>query len=102
MIPLLQQTKFPHSALIIIDPPKNTPDIHLTPATISFKADTNLHTLHDIRYRKKYRADDGGSGSGSRKTGKNGKDLILKVPIGTQILEEDNNNNHRWCSQILP
>ena len=41
---------------------------------IVFIADANLHTLHDVRYRKKYWADEGGAGGGARKTGKNGKE----------------------------
>ncbi len=52
---------------------------------IIFKADSNLHTLQDVRYRRRYKADDGTPGGGSRKTGKNGKDLIIRVPIGTLI-----------------
>ena len=56
---------------------------------IVFIADTNLHTLHDIRYRKKYRADEGGSGGGARKTGKNGKDVTIRVPVGTIIRNKE-------------
>ena len=50
---------------------------------ILFSADSNLHTLQDIRYHKRYKADDGGSGGSSRKTGKNGTDVMVKVPVGT-------------------
>ena len=56
---------------------------------IIFMADSNLHTLQDVRYRRKYKAEDGTPGGGSRKTGKNGKDLIVKVPIGTLIKNID-------------
>ena len=52
---------------------------------IIFTADTNLHTLQDVRYRKRYKAENGGSGGGSRKTGKNGTDINVLVPIGTII-----------------
>ncbi len=52
---------------------------------IIFKADSNLHTLQDFSYRKRYKAADGGSGGGSRKTGKNGDDQIILVPIGTLV-----------------
>ena len=52
---------------------------------IIFTADTNLHTLQDVRYRKRYKAENGGSGGGSRKTGKNGADINVLVPIGTII-----------------
>jgi len=56
---------------------------------IIFKADANLHTLQDVRYRRKYKADDGGAGGGSRKSGKNGSDVIVSVPVGTLIRKKD-------------
>ena len=54
-------------------------------------ADKNLNTLIDFRYQQHFKAEKGQDGKGKKKTGKSGKDLILKVPIGTQIFEEDNN-----------
>ena len=59
--------------------------------SIVFIADKNLNTLIDFRYQQHFKAEKGLDGKGKKKTGKSGKDLILKVPIGTQILEEDNN-----------
>ena len=59
--------------------------------SIIFIADKNLNTLIDFRYQQHFKAEKGQDGKGKKKTGKSGKDLILKVPIGTQILEEDNN-----------
>ena len=59
---------------------------------VIFCADSNLHTLQDVRYRKKYKAEDGGAGGGSRKTGKNGKDVKVRVPIGTIIREKESKN----------
>ena len=59
--------------------------------SIVFIADKNLNTLIDFRYRQHLKAERGQDGKGKKKTGKGGKDLILKVPIGTQIFEEDNN-----------
>ena len=56
---------------------------------IVFRADSNLHTLQDIRYHKRYKAENGGPGGGSRKTGKNGLDVLVRVPIGTIIKESD-------------
>ena len=53
--------------------------------------DKNLNTLIDFRYQQHFKAEKGQDGKGKKKTGKSGKDLILKVPVGTQILEEDNN-----------
>ena len=59
---------------------------------IIFLTDSNLHTLQDIRYRKKYKAEDGSNGGGSRKTGKCGQDIIIKVPVGTLIREKKSKN----------
>ncbi len=54
-------------------------------------AEENLNTLIDYRYKQHFEAERGQNGMGKKKTGKSGKDLILKVPVGTQIFEEDNN-----------
>ncbi len=59
--------------------------------SIIFVTNKNLNTLIDFRYQQHFKAERGQDGKGKRQTGKNGKDLILKVPVGTQIFEEDNN-----------
>ena len=59
-------------------------------ASIILKAERNLNTLIDYRYTQHFKAEKGQNGMSKNKTGRNGKDLYLKVPIGTQILEEDN------------
>ena len=59
--------------------------------SIVFVADKNLNTLIDFRYQQHLKAEKGQDGKGKKKTGRSGKDLILKVPVGTQIFEEDNN-----------
>ena len=59
-------------------------------ASIILKAERNLNTLIDYRYTQHFKAEKGQNGMNKNKTGRNGKDLYLKVPIGTQILEEDN------------
>ena len=59
--------------------------------SIFLVANKNLNTLIDFRYQQHFKAERGQDGSGKKKTGKKGKDLFLKVPIGTQIFEEDNN-----------
>lgn len=59
--------------------------------SIIFESERNLNTLIDYRYTQHFKAKNGISGSKRKKTGADGKDLILKIPIGTQILEEDNN-----------
>jgi GTP-binding protein len=50
--------------------------------------DTNLHTLQDMRYKKRYKAENGYSGGGSNKTGKSGKDIIILVPAGSVVREK--------------
>ena len=47
--------------------------------------DTNLHTLQDIRYKRRYKAENGHSGKSSNKTGRSGKDVIILVPAGSII-----------------
>ena len=59
---------------------------------IIFKADSNLHTLQDVRYRRKYKAEDGSSGGGSRKSGRSGKDVVVLVPIGTLLRNKLDNS----------
>ena len=59
--------------------------------SVSLAADPNLNTLVDFRFQQHFKAERGENGMGNKKSGKSGKDLILKVPIGTQVFEEDNN-----------
>lgn len=54
---------------------------------VIFKVDDNLSTLADFRYKRKYVAENGADGSGSRRSGKKGQDLIIRVPRGTVIRE---------------
>ena len=56
---------------------------------IIFKADNNLRTLLDFKYKKKYEAENGQDGKGSNMYGKNGEDLVIKVPVGTVIRDTD-------------
>ena len=58
--------------------------------SIILRAEQNLNTLIDYRYQQHHKAKRGDNGSGQNKTGKSGDDLILKVPLGTQVFEEDN------------
>ena len=59
--------------------------------SIIFQSDRNLNTLIDFRYAQHFKAQHGKPGSKRNKTGADGEDLILKVPLGTQVYEEDNN-----------
>src|SRR6516164_3380174 len=56
---------------------------------IVFEAVENLNTLIDFRYAQHFRARKGGNGAGSDKTGASAPDVVIKVPVGTQILAED-------------
>lgn len=49
----------------------------------------NLNTLIDFRYQQHFEAKNGRPGEGSNRTGADGSDLVIKVPVGTQIFEED-------------
>jgi GTP-binding protein len=53
-------------------------------------AKANLNTLIDFRYRQHFKAQRGGHGMGQNRSGAKGEDLIIEVPIGTQIFEDDN------------
>lgn len=56
---------------------------------IIFEAVAGLNTLIDFRYTQHFRADRGHGGSGSNRTGAGGEDLVIKVPVGTQVLADD-------------
>ena len=58
--------------------------------SIILKSERNLNTLIDYRYQQHHKAVRGENGMGQNRTGKSGEDLILKVPLGTQVFEEDN------------
>src|SRR5512136_3326082 len=53
------------------------------------EAVTGLNTLIDYRYQQHFKAQRGGNGMGKDRAGANGKDVLLKVPVGTQVYEED-------------
>ena len=56
---------------------------------IYFEAVDNLNTLIDFRYQQHFKAESGKNGAGKNKTGHSGKDIFIKVPVGTVILSED-------------
>jgi GTP-binding protein len=56
---------------------------------IVFEAVPGLNTLIDFRYTQHFRAPRGKGGSGSNRTGAGGRDLVIKVPVGTQVLADD-------------
>lgn len=55
---------------------------------VIFMADRNLRTLMDFKYKKKYEAESGQNGMKKRRFGKAGENLIIKVPLGTVIIDE--------------
>ena len=62
-----------------------------TGGSIILESERNLNTLIDFRFKQHFKAENGKPGSKKNKTGGSGKDLVLKIPVGTQIYEEDNN-----------
>ena len=58
--------------------------------SVILKSERNLNTLIDFRYQQHFKAKRGGDGKGKNQTGKGGENLYLKVPVGTQVFEEDN------------
>jgi len=58
--------------------------------SVILKSERNLNTLIDYRFQQHHKAERGENGSGQNRTGRGGEDLFLKVPVGTQVFEEDN------------
>ncbi len=57
--------------------------------SVILEAVPNLNTLIDFRYRQHFKAPRGGHGMGQNRSGAAGEDLVLKMPVGTQVLAED-------------
>ena len=57
--------------------------------SIIMEADGGLNTMVDFRFQRTFRAQNGETGRGQNKTGKGGEDLVLLVPVGTTVLDED-------------
>ncbi|MDD6310611.1 MAG: GTPase ObgE [Firmicutes bacterium] len=56
---------------------------------VIFMADENLRTLMDFRYKRKYEAESGQNGMKKKRYGKNGEDLIIRVPVGTMVIDHE-------------
>lgn len=56
---------------------------------VIFEVDHNMTTLLDFKYKKKYKSEDGEAGAGKKRYGKDGKDLVIKVPLGTIVKERE-------------
>jgi len=57
--------------------------------SISLVADTNLNTLVDFRHKRRFRAERGTTGMGRNRTGRSGADLLVRVPVGTRVFDEE-------------
>ncbi|MBI1424693.1 MAG: GTPase ObgE [Gammaproteobacteria bacterium] len=57
--------------------------------SVFLRGDENLNTLADFRFTRRFKAENGEQGRGSNCTGKSGEDLIIRVPLGTVVLDED-------------
>jgi len=57
--------------------------------SVIFEADESLNTMVDYRFKRNYRAGDGESGRSRNCTGRSAEDLVLRVPVGTTIIDED-------------
>ena len=57
---------------------------------VIFRGDTNINTLIGFRYKKIFKAENGSNGASAKKHGKNGKNIYIDVPVGTQITNENN------------
>lgn len=60
-------------------------------SSIIFKVDMGLRTLLDLRYQKEIKGKRGAHGEGSNRNGKNAEDIIVKVPLGTTVIDTDTN-----------
>lgn len=56
---------------------------------VIFQADRNLRTLMDFKYKRKYEAENGQNGMKYKRFGKAGENLIIKVPVGTMVIDEE-------------
>ena len=69
---------------------------------IVLQADANLSTLMDFRYKKRYAAANGADGQGGRKSGKDGEDLLIRVPRGTLVRDAESGQIMKDLSDDAP
>ena len=60
-------------------------------SSIIFKVDEGLRTLLDLKFQKEIKGKKGANGEGSNKNGKNAEDIVIKVPLGTTVFDNDTN-----------
>ena len=69
---------------------------------VVFQVDTNLNTLEDLRYHRKFVAKNGENGKGGKMFGKNGEDIVIKVPMGTLIRDAETGHILKDMSSMDP
>jgi GTP-binding protein len=57
--------------------------------SVILRADRQLTTLMDFRYKRKYAAGDGDKGGGANRTGRSAEDIVIRIPLGTVIRDEE-------------
>ena len=60
-----------------------------TGGNVVFVADPGMRTLMDFRYHRKFRAENGENGKKKNMRGRNGEDVVVKVPVGTVIIDRE-------------
>ena len=70
--------------------------------SIILQVDTHMSTLMDFRYKRKYTAENGGDGQGARKSGRNGADLVIRVPLGTIVRDAESGEIIKDMSDMEP
>ena len=69
--------------------------------SIYLLGDVGAATLYSFRYKKQFRAEDGGKGKGKNMYGKSGEDLIIKVPLGTQVRLKKEDGEERLVADVV-
>ena len=64
---------------------------------IYLRVDPGLSTLYDLRYKKRFKAEAGGNGGRNNRTGKSGRDLVIRVPPGTMVFLDEPGNERLLC-----
>ena len=57
--------------------------------SVILEAESGLNTLVDFRHQRKYKAQNGQGGSGRNMTGRSGEDIVIRVPLGTIVIDEE-------------
>ncbi|NLZ44656.1 MAG: GTPase ObgE, partial [Clostridia bacterium] len=64
---------------------------------VYLRVDPGLSTLYDLRYKKRFKAEAGGNGGRNNRTGKSGRDLVIRVPPGTMVFLDEPGNERLLC-----